>query len=238
MRRARHIVGAMGTVLPSVCLAVAACGRGDHHRGWDWERMRQQPRADAYERSNVFANGRVMQTPPAGTVPREQLTGEPLLATGQQDGRFAPNVPLPITPELLESGQSRFGIFCAVCHGAGGYGGSIVAMNMQPPRPPSLRSDTMRALPPGFLFQVVTNGFGRMPSYAAQLSVRERWAVVAYVRQLQQTTSAATPEARADSARAVLLRTIVPDSTDTTGVGNGAAHHPPAPEVRTGAPDR
>jgi mono/diheme cytochrome c family protein len=230
--------GIVGAVLVAVCLAVAACGRGDHHHGWDWERMRQQPRADAYEGSSAFANGRVMQTPPAGTVPREQLTGEPLLAAGQEDGRFASSVPLSITPELLETGQSRFGIFCAVCHGAGGYGGSIVAMNMQPPRPPSLRSDTMRALPPGLVFQVVTNGFGRMPSYAAQLSVGERWAVVAYVRQLQQTTSAATPEARADSARAALLRTIVADSTGTTGAPNGVPRQPPVPGARTGAPDR
>lgn len=221
-----------------VCLALAACGRGQRGRGWDWERMRQQPRYDIYESSNVFANGRVMQSPPPGTVAREQVVGDASLATGMADGRYVTEVPVPVTSELVATGRTRFDIFCAVCHGAGGYGGSMVAMNMQPPRPPSLRSDTMRALPPGSLFQVITNGFGRMPSYAAQLSVRERWAVVAYVRQLQQTTSAATPEARADSARAALLRTIVPDSTDTTGAPNGVARQPPVPGARTGAPDR
>jgi mono/diheme cytochrome c family protein len=130
------------------------------------------------------------------------------LATGREPaGGYLADVPLPTTADLLDRGRSRFGIFCAACHGAGGYGGSVVAANMVERRPPSLRAAAMRALPAGFYYQVITQGLGRMPSYAAELSVADRWAVVAYLRDLQRRTSA-TPDEREDSVRAAELRSL------------------------------
>lgn len=185
--------------------------------------MRVQPRYDIYGSSRFFTDSEVMQRPPAGTVAREAIVGDPLATTGQVNGAYATTIPVTVTDTLLSLGRSRFHVYCAVCHGEGGYGGSIVATNMLPPRPPSLRSPAIRALPPGFVFHVVTDGFGRMPSYAAQLSVQERWAVIAYVQQLQRTESAASAAQREDSLRAARLQSAALDSAVQR-----ATFHPPS----------
>jgi mono/diheme cytochrome c family protein len=94
---------------------------------------------------------------------------------------------------------------CAACHGAGGFGGSVVAENWwPPPRPPSLHTGRVAELPAGQLFEVVTRGFGRMPSYAPQLSVSDRWAVVAYALALRGRSPSDSAE-REDSVRAAGL---------------------------------
>jgi mono/diheme cytochrome c family protein len=169
------------------------------------ERMNQQPRYDVYEASRFFRNGMTMQAPPAGTVARDAVL-DGSLATGRSgSGAYLTTVPLPITPDLLDVGRSRFHIFCAACHGAGGYGGSVVASNLAERRPPSLRSSAVRALPAGFFYDVIARGLGSMPSYAAQLPVEQRWAVVAYLKQLQRSPNAG-PGERADSIRGAELR--------------------------------
>ncbi|HEU4630326.1 MAG TPA: cytochrome c [Gemmatimonadaceae bacterium] len=162
--------------------AVTACGGSFG----DLERMRRQPRADAYEATTAFADGKVLQAPPAGTVPRAAADTEPPT----------------LTPALLAEGRERFAIYCAACHGAAGFGGSVVATNMVARRPPSLRSAAVRALAPRQLYAVVTHGFGVMPSYAAELTPRQRWAVVAYVGELQRTPAAGAAAVE-DSLRAL-----------------------------------
>jgi mono/diheme cytochrome c family protein len=139
-------------------------------------------------------------------VPRDRITGRPLLTRGEVAGRPAESIPVPVTPELLAEGGENFGIYCAACHGAGGYGGSIVAMNMQPPRPPSLVTGHGAEHPPGHYYHVITEGMGRMPSYAAELSVMERWAVVAYLTRVLQQPHELSPAEAADSARGEVLR--------------------------------
>jgi len=99
-------------------------------------------------------------------------------------------------------GAAKFRVYCGVCHGSAGFGGSTVAENMGPPRPPSLRSARIATVPVGYIFGVATNGLGRMPSYAGVLSASERWDVVAYIRQLQQQPAIA-PDAVDDSLRAI-----------------------------------
>jgi mono/diheme cytochrome c family protein len=126
-----------------------------------------------------------MQPPPGGTVRRGELLDSRLTEGRERGGAYLSDVPLAVTGKLLARGQSRFGIFCAVCHGEAGDGRSIVASNMVERPPPSLLSPQLRALPAGLLYQVVQQGFGRMPSYATELTVEDRWAVVAYVRRLQ-----------------------------------------------------
>ena len=90
----------------------------------------------------------------------------------------------------LARGASRFRIYCAVCHGTRGDGISIVGSNMDDPKPPSLLEGAPRELSPERLFDVITNGFGTMPSYAAELSERDRWQVVSYVGALQHRAAA------------------------------------------------
>jgi mono/diheme cytochrome c family protein len=163
----------------------------------------RQPKSMRYKESDFYADGLSMRAPPEGTVPRERITLNPRLTTGRDpDGPVQPNmeaipnyvatVPIPVSRKLLELGQKRFNITCATCHGPLADGKSIVATQMALRPPPSLIDPKYVAKPAGYIFEVATKGFGLMASYAAELSVEERWAVVAYLRavQLSQTTSA------------------------------------------------
>ncbi|HEU6453573.1 MAG TPA: cytochrome c [Gemmatimonadaceae bacterium] len=166
-------------------LSLAACSREHGAVAPSFERMLVQPRYEPYGASDFFPDGRAMRLPPGGTVSRERLADSALLPPGTAGGDSTAVIPLQPSEELLATGQSRFGIYCAVCHGVLGDGQSIVGRNMVECPPPSLLSATVRALPPATLYQVISDGFGRMPPYAAELPVKQRWAVVAYVRQLQ-----------------------------------------------------
>jgi mono/diheme cytochrome c family protein len=124
-----------------------------------------------------------MRHPPEGTVPYRSAV-DPVLGTGLgPDGRPVAESPVAVDAKLLARGRARFDVFCAACHGVLGDGESQVALNMSLRKPPSLHQ--FRDVPDGHFFRVMTSGFGLMPSYAAELSVEDRWAVVAYVRALQ-----------------------------------------------------
>jgi mono/diheme cytochrome c family protein len=171
----------------------------------------QQPRERAYRPSDFFETGLVMQAPPAGTVPRERRTMNMTLTSGisgytgkwgqngERIARYASRIPVPVTPELMALGRKRFDITCATCHGPLGDGDSIVATQMALRPPPSLHKYADRA--PGYIFEVATHGFGMMASYAAELTVEERWAVVAYVRALQISQNIPATELPPDAQR-------------------------------------
>jgi mono/diheme cytochrome c family protein len=196
----------VGCALLAVVLA-SACTKSPEREQGDFERMRVQQRDETYAPSRLFALDERLRHPPAGTVSRESAADSGAFGSGARAGREITSVPLEITPDLLAVGQEEFGVYCAVCHGAGGFGGSIVAANMGAPRPPSLRSAAMQAKPPGHFFAIATHGIGRMPAYAPQLTTEERWAVVAYLEQLQHA-STTTSDERADSVRAIGIRSI------------------------------
>jgi hypothetical protein len=160
-----------------------------------------QPRANRYKESAFYSDGLSMHAPPEGTVPRERITGNAALTTGRlPDGPIQPNgeplpvyvssIPLPLTRELLALGRKRFDITCATCHGPLGDGVSIVGTQMALRPPPSLIDKKYVEKPAGYIFEVATKGFGMMASYAAELDVQERWAVVAYLRALQLAPTA------------------------------------------------
>lgn len=151
--------------------------------------MWRQPKQKAYE---AGPRGVGMALPPAGTVPNRPL-GEPAVATGlAPDGTPLRTAPLPVTAEMLAVGRKKYDIHCAVCHGVLGDGQSQLALNMSLRKPPSLHD--FRDVGDGYLFQVVTHGFGLMASYAPELDVQERWAVVAYVRALQLSQAASVEQ--------------------------------------------
>jgi mono/diheme cytochrome c family protein len=145
-------------------------------RGFDWKRMRAQPKFEPYAVNPMFADSSAMRTPPAGTIAREAVAAS------------AP----PPAPDLVR-GASRFHIYCAVCHGDAADGVSLVASNMDAPKPPSLLVPPARNLPPAQIFAVITDGFGRMPSLAAELSTADRWQVIAYLGELQRRAAGGTP---------------------------------------------
>jgi mono/diheme cytochrome c family protein len=110
-------------------------------------------------------------------------------STAQQpagDANDAEDFPFPVTKEVMERGQERFQIFCAMCHGFTGDGdGMIVRRGFR--QPPSYHEDRLRQARVGYFFRVMTEGFGAMPSYRTQIPVQDRWAIIAYIRALQMS---------------------------------------------------
>ncbi|GAC1664346.1 MAG: cytochrome c [Steroidobacteraceae bacterium] len=156
--------------------------------------MMVQPKYKAYARSDFFADGRAMRVPPANTIPRERVVGNLALTTGiDEQGKRLTKIPLKLTHELLARGQAKFDIYCAICHGEAGDGNSLVASQMSLRPPPSLHERASQ--PVGHTYEVIANGYGLMPSYSAELSVEDRWAVVAYVRALQRSQAAKLSDA-------------------------------------------
>ncbi|MGD0674201.1 MAG: cytochrome c [Polyangiaceae bacterium] len=153
------------------------------------ERMLRQEKRSAYEDDSVLPNRMAMQQPPDGTLATE-ATGAPLVTTGVAGERWVDRVPMALDCTFLETGRRRFDVFCATCHGVLGDGVSIVASKMALRRPPSLHDARIAAYPPGRVFSTIRLGYGLMPSYAVQLSVRDTWAVVAYVRALRLSRGA------------------------------------------------
>lgn len=152
-------------IAPLVLLAglLAACS----------QQMDDQPKYEAYEAAPLFPDGSSARPPPPDTVARGALP-EPA----------AERNPYPLTRALLQRGRERFNIFCAPCHGRAGDGrGMIVQRGF--PAPPSYHSDRLRAASDRHIYDVVTNGYGVMYSYAARVPRKDRWAIVAYIRALQ-----------------------------------------------------
>ena len=115
--------------------------------------------------------------------------------TAQYQG-FAAVFPMPVTQEIMDRGEERYNIFCSVCHARTGDGNGMVVRRGYR-KPPSFDEDRLRQAPVGYYFDVITNGFGAMPDYSAQITARDRWAIIAYIRALQrasQGTLADVPE--------------------------------------------
>jgi mono/diheme cytochrome c family protein len=146
--------------------------------------MYDQPKFKPFAANTFYPDKASSRPLVEGTVPRGSLIDDELLASGKINGKLADLFPFPVTRATVMRGQDRFNTFCSPCHGrlADG-GGMIVARGF--PRPPSLLSDSLRVEPAGFFFDVMTNGFGRMYSYARSVPVGDRWAIVAYLRSLQ-----------------------------------------------------
>ena len=160
--------------------------------------MHDQPKYIPLRYSSFFADARSERPLVQGTVARGHLDEDTLLYTGKgPDGKPSNLFPFPVTKDVIERGQQRFNIYCTPCHDRTGYGlGMVVRRGYR--HPPSYHTDQARALASGFIFDVITNGFGAMPDYAAQIPVRDRWAIVAYVRALQLSQHASVQDLTAD----------------------------------------
>jgi mono/diheme cytochrome c family protein len=156
--------------------------------------MHDQPRYKPLAASTFFPDGRSARPIPAHTVARGELDDDDTAHSGWENGDFAATIPLPVTMSLLQRGQQRFDIFCSPCHGRLGDGHGMVAQRGFH-FPADLASDRVRELPPGYIFQVISNGYGGMGDYGDQIpDVNDRWAIVAYLRALQLSRSAAIDE--------------------------------------------
>jgi len=161
--------------------------------------MQRQAKYKAYQSSEFHPDGLAMRTPPAGTVPYGSIADPALQRGVGPDGKPLPQVPVTLTPQLLATGRKKYDIHCAVCHGLVGDGQSQVALNMSLRKPPNLH--LYRDVPDGYLFQVISQGFGLMPNYAAELTPEERWGVVGYVRALQLSQHASAAQVPAETMK-------------------------------------
>ena len=176
-----------------LCLAVTVACRQD---------MQDQPKFVPLRGSAFFADGRSARPLPAGTIARGHLRADTVFYTGKTGANFVDDIPFPVTRAVLDRGQERFNIYCTPCHGRLGNGlGMIVRRGLR--RPPSFHIDRLRQVPDGYLYDVMTNGFGLMQDYAVQVNPRDRWAIAAYIRVLQFSQQATLNDVPAD-ARAQL----------------------------------
>jgi mono/diheme cytochrome c family protein len=161
--------------------------------------MHNQPKFIPLRESLFYGDHRSARPIPEGTVARGYLGDDDLLQTGKVDGRDSTEFPFPVTSDVMARGQERYDIFCAPCHDRTGRGNGMVVRRGYR-QPPSYHIDRLRQAPVGHFFDVMTNGFGAMPDYRAQVPVRDRWAIIAYIRALQAsehaTLEAVPPEER------------------------------------------
>ena len=145
------------------------------------QNMEQQPAYRSYNEAPLFRNG-VMRPPPPGAIARDQIDHE-------RQARQKP----PLTRTLLVRGRDRFAIYCEPCHGRTGEGnGMIVKRGM--PHPTSYHDPRLRKADDQHFFDVITNGYGAMYSYASRVDPDDRWAIVAYIRALQLSRHATLDE--------------------------------------------
>jgi mono/diheme cytochrome c family protein len=152
--------------------------------------MQNQPKYIPLRPSDFFADGRSERPLVEGTVARGHLEDDTAYFTGKgPDGKPVDTFPFAVTKEVIERGQDRFNIYCAPCHDRLGNGdGMVVRRGYR--KPPSYHIDRLRQVPNGYIYDVITNGFGAMPDYSAQIPAADRWAIVAYVRALQLSQNA------------------------------------------------
>jgi cbb3-type cytochrome c oxidase subunit III len=166
------------------CLGLGGC-RQDMH---------DQLKLEPLERSTFFADGRGSRSPVEGTIARGQLMLDRHLYEGRRpaegdeteddEGIVVEEFPFEVGREVLLRGRERFDIYCSPCHARTGNGdGMVVRRGFR--KPPSLHEERLRKAKVGHLYDVIRRGIGAMPAYASQIHVRDRWAIVAYVRALQ-----------------------------------------------------
>ncbi len=147
--------------------------------------MFNQPSSKPLEQSDFFQDNHMASRPiPANTVARGHLDEDQRFYRGKIGTNLITKLPVPLTHELLERGRERYDIYCAVCHGRTGEGNGMIVQRGFPP-PPSYHIDRLRQAPIGHFYNVITEGYGIMYSYAERVEPADRWAIAAYIRALQ-----------------------------------------------------
>jgi len=155
--------------------------------------MDNQPKLKTQTVNRMFADRRSDRPPVPGTVAADVALDDPVLITGKAGGAWVMTTPVPRTMSLLKRGRDRFNIYCEPCHGVAGYGDGPVSKRADVLQegtwtpPSSFHTDLVRGRPDGHIFNTITHGIRHMPPYGPQIPVRDRWAIVAYVRALQRS---------------------------------------------------
>jgi mono/diheme cytochrome c family protein len=179
-----------GALLAFGALSLAGCARLD---------MQDQPKYKPQRGSDFFADARSGRPEVEGTIARGSLEEDAAYYQGKDaNGDDVDTFPIAVDKAFIERGQSRYTSYCSPCHGAIGNGlGMIVRRGFK--QPPSYHIDRLRNAPVGHFYDVITNGYGAMLNYAQQIQVRDRWAIVAYIRALQYSQNANVNDLSADA---------------------------------------
>ena len=161
------------------------------------QEMYDQPRHKPLHASAFFSDGMSARPLPAGTVPRGFLHTNDAVDEGLAGTNLVEEIPVRVTPQLLQRGQERYNIYCSVCHDQNGEGNGMIVQRGFP-RPPSFHIDRLREAPAGHFFRVITHGYGVMYPYANRVAPEDRWAITAYIRALQLSHGAPVETRRAD----------------------------------------
>jgi len=167
--------------------------------------MHDQPRYKPLAKSDFFSDQRASRPLIPDTVARGHLKDDTHLYEGKTKDGFVSTFPFPVTEAILRRGQERYEIFCTPCHGQTGQGNGIVVERGYP-QPPSFHIDRLRDERVGYLFDVISRGFGRMPDYAPQIPVVDRWAIVSYIRALQLSQHATLEDVPPDKRPELLTK--------------------------------
>lgn len=215
LRRAVTRIGRIGTA--AMAAASVALVSGCHQGMWNDSRIKP------LERGAFYANGSTAQPLVAGVVPfGEAYVSEHdiLLTTGKINGVDSPVFPFEITKDVLKRGQERYNIYCAPCHSQTGDGkGMIVQREMK--MAGNYHQDRLRQAPPGYFFDVITNGFGVMYSYASRITPADRWAIVAYIRALQLSQNASLADVPQDELEKLLKPQPETDASSSHATAQG-----------------
>lgn len=172
--------------------------------------MHNQPKYIPLRESEFFADGRSARMPVEHTVARGQLREDAYFYTGKRNGQTANELPAGLLhegygmKELLARGQERFNIYCAPCHSRVGDGNGMVAQRGLTIKPRSFHEPKIKADNLSYFYDVITNGFGAMLNYSAQIKPEDRWAIAVYIRALQLSQDAKladVPEAEREHIR-------------------------------------
>jgi hypothetical protein len=173
--------------------------------------MHLQPKYLPYQPTDFFGDGRSERPPVPGTVARGHLRVDELMFTGEENGVASNRFPFPITRADLERGRERYNIYCTPCHDYTGSGNGMIVQRGFP-HPPSYHIERLRDAPVGHFFEVMTNGFGAMYSYAARVTPQDRWRIAAYIRVLQLSQNATIQDVP-DSERQKLTQSSTQSSS-------------------------
>jgi len=187
--------------------------------------MHVQPRQNPLSRSDFFSDQRSARPPVEGTVARGQLHEDTYFYTGKIGNNPGDVMPFPVTKEILERGRERYNIFCAPCHSRVGDGNGFVPSRGFARKPPSFHITRLQKAPVGYIYDVITEGFGIMPDYASQIPPKDRWTIVAYIRALQLSQNASM----ADVPEGQKIPSEPPKFREP---GSGATLPVPAPEPK------
>jgi mono/diheme cytochrome c family protein len=185
-----------GFIAP-VLLVLAGCSsvqRDTPIQVWDDMKHQQKFKAQAPV-VGIFADGRSNRLLPEDTVARDAYRDDSSYNTGLENGMYVGKSPVPVTPALLEQGQTKFNIYCSPCHDQTGMGRGIIPAHVPIWQPSNLTDDRVVQFADGDIFNVITNGRRTMPPYRYQVVVADRWAIIAYVRALQRAAHGTPAEA-------------------------------------------